>query len=52
MTLPEFQIGDPVEILCKDGATFTGFIEDFTADYVILSGYGYAMDDIIVMRPA
>jgi hypothetical protein len=48
--LPEFHIGDCVEIICKDGATFNGFLEDFGEGYVILSGLGYALDDIITMQ--
>lgn len=49
--MSEFHIGDAVEILMKDGAVFRGFLEDFTEHYVVLSGLGYAMDDIVTMQP-
>jgi hypothetical protein len=50
--MPEFAIGDYVEILCCDGARFVGVLQDFTEDYVLLNGYGYALDMILVMSHA
>lgn len=48
----EFTIGDFVQIMCKDGATFKGVIQDFTEDYVLLNGCGYMLEDIVTMEHA
>jgi hypothetical protein len=42
-----FTTGDCVEILCRDGRYFVGFLLDVTEHYVLLSGpRGFASDDI------
>jgi hypothetical protein len=47
----DFQVGDRVEIVCKDGKRFAGVLLDFTEAYFILSpGLGFPHDEIIVMN--
>lgn len=51
----EFEIGDLVQILTKDGATFSGVLQEFDWDsrqFVIISGYGFPLDDIVHIVPA
>lgn len=48
----DFEIGDPVEIVCRDGARFAGTLIDFTDNYVVLSpGLGFPHDEVAVMLP-
>lgn len=48
----EFSIGDWVEIVCHDGASFAGVLQDFNADYLLLNGYGFPIADVVVMSHA
>ena len=52
MTEHVFTVGDFVRIKCEDGAEFEGVLQDFTEDYVILNGYGFAEGLIEDMWPA
>jgi hypothetical protein len=46
----EFEVGDYVEILTKDGATFRGVLQDFTEVYFILNGCGFPHEDVVSME--
>lgn len=44
-----FHTGDYVRIKCRDGAEFEGVLQDFTEDYLLLNGCGFAAEDVINM---
>lgn len=44
-----FAVGDYVRIKCFDDAEFEGVLQDFTEDYLLLNGYGFASDDVVDM---
>lgn len=48
----EHAVGSYVEIQTEDGSIFSGVLQDFTDDYVVLNGYGFPLDDIEEMWPA
>jgi hypothetical protein len=41
-----FAVGDYVRIKTDDGAEFEGVLQDFTEDYLLLNGYGFASDTV------
>jgi hypothetical protein len=48
-----FEIGEFVEIVCHDGKTFAGWLEDFTPDYLVLTGpRGFPHADVLAMQHA
>lgn len=47
----EFMTGDWVEIICRDGARFAGVL-DWTDGLVLLNGYGFPHEDVVVMQHA
>lgn len=47
-----FAIGDFVEIICHDGASFAGWLQDFTPWYTTIDGRGYPNEDIRLMTHA
>lgn len=55
--LNEFEIGEKVEILCKDGAAFQGELADFSSDrnYFTLRTLkgilGFPFGDVLRMDP-
>jgi hypothetical protein len=40
-------VGDWVEIICTDGATFRGILMHEHPDYIVLNGFGYARAGIV-----
>lgn len=51
--MPEFEIGDYVEIMCHDGKTFKGVLMEFTDLYFILTpGLGFPFDEVLTMVAA
>lgn len=47
----EFEVGERVEIVMRDGARFAGVLWDFTEAYLVLSpGLGFPHADIVVME--
>jgi hypothetical protein len=54
--MSEFSVGDYVSILCKDGSTFEGVLQDFDNDcpvpWFLLNGCGFPFEDVVSMTPA
>jgi hypothetical protein len=52
MTDDTFEIGDKVELICRDGARFKGWIDDWTTQYVVVDGRGFPNEDIVCLEHA
>ena len=44
-----FELGDHVEIQTHDGAFFSGILMEYTPEYLILNGCGFALGTIKAM---
>jgi hypothetical protein len=42
----DFQIGDYVEVICRDNAYFKGVLTFVHDDYIVSNGYGFALDGV------